>query len=844
MPETLVALARQRSGLLAVVSTADDDETGPRCAVVQKRIDEIRPEVRPRTVRVVEAWRRLERGSARDPRALAAAVAVLIETVPFRNERSLRAADDLVSAVCHVAAWHHLRPTVPSAWDELADALSRLGYDAAAVDRLRTARDPYLAVHHDALEAPGLAALPDAFRTEILPLLRSRPWRDVRHGLSLYWALGLGRDVTLRALVVRVLALSPVHGTGWWACLPSLPPDRRRTFVRLLLDADATATEAPSIAILGFVAEVPGERYKDRLRHLFAGLRDRVPIGHVLASFRIADRFGRDAGFVRSWSRLRHSVALPVGNRADAEATIDSVLAHVAPVLRGGAPRRFPIDLWERSARSPTVARLLERRCLRRWPPATTLLFLRNFAYDEEDATALPLDAKADLAERLLAGVPPARHGKAIDGLESCIARWSRRGDRLALLEAAVPLLARLAHGRSRKNSFCGLAVCALVEAAGPQRRGQLLALPERSLDRLDRALAFEHNLLEDGLAALAVRARGLLLDAFATHPEALFAAARALGSLSAPRRAGLLKRFRAHPVMRRRFLALPVAEVCLQIARLGSPGMPNPVPRRLRQHLEGAAVLSAESVERHRQAIARRLLPFRIGLLRRMVVDDLSRAVPGADPAGANERHALQMLSGVRVNRRILRRVLRVPAGDRRDFLRSHPANVAWLRRHPRLDSATWTTGPLRVAAVAGRGTLRLAFETDPLEVLTLGTKVGSCLSAGGTFADAAVAVMVDVNKQAVFARDASGLFVARQVVAVTADDRILFSPVYPLGLESAVKDAFHEYDLALSAALGLPPYRAADAADYRVEDILARDSYDDGVWDRFAGPDKGGEN
>jgi hypothetical protein len=191
-------------------------------------------------------------------------------------------------------------------------------------------------------------------------------------------------------------------------------------------------------------------------------------------------------------------------------------------------------------------------------------------------------------------------------------------------------------------------------------------------------------------------------------------------------------------------------------------------------------------------------------------------------------------MLGSVTANRRVLRRVLRVEATRQATWLLGHPANQAWLRRHPRLDAGAWTRGLERMTT-DGHGPLRLALETRPLEVLRLGTAVGSCLSVGSYNADTAVAVMVDVNKQAIFARRPDGTFVARQVVAISEDDRLVFFPVYPLGAPAAVKDAFHDYDLRFADALGLAPYREQGDDEYRIATILVREFYDDGPWDRF---------
>jgi hypothetical protein len=78
-------------------------------------------------------------------------------------------------------------------------------------------------------------------------------------------------------------------------------------------------------------------------------------------------------------------------------------------------------------------------------------------------------------------------------------------------------------------------------------------------------------------------------------------------------------------------------------------------------------------------------------------------------------------MLGSVRTNRRLLRRVLGVAPAARARFLDEHPANRAWLARHPRVDAPLWRHGLCLTAPVDG-GRLRLQLEPDPLELLRMG--------------------------------------------------------------------------------------------------------------------------
>src|SRR5262249_16135594 len=142
--------------------------------------------------------------------------------------------------------------------------------------------------------------------------------------------------------------------------------------------------------------------------------------------------------------------------------------------------------------------------------------------------------------------------------------------------------------------------------------------------------------------------------------PDALFHTARLVGSLRAARRRALLKRFRSHPLVRRRFVKKPVEEMCRLLRRHSAEGLPNPVPRKLRDALEGQPALSPAALERPRQTLVRRLLPLRLALLRRLILEDLRGGLP-VDPQDADERHALQMLASVTVHRRLLRRLLAI---------------------------------------------------------------------------------------------------------------------------------------------------------------------------------------
>src|SRR6185436_9082788 len=97
-------------------------------------------------------------------------------------------------------------------------------------------------------------------------------------------------------------------------------------------------------------------------------------------------------------------------------------------------------------------------------------------------------------------------------------------------------------------------------------------------------------------------------------------------------------------------------------------------------------------------------------------------------------------------------------------------------------------------------------------LEVARLGAYVRSCLSPGGGFTYSAAAVALDVNKRVIYARDAGGRVVARQLVAISEADELVCFEVYPKEASPRLRRAFAAHDRALAEHLGLPLYTPKD--------------------------------
>ena len=187
------------------------------------------------------------------------------------------------------------------------------------------------------------------------------------------------------------------------------------------------------------------------------------------------------------------------------------------------------------------------------------------------------------------------------------------------------------------------------------------------------------------------------------------------------------------------------------------------------------------------------------------------------------NERHALDLLSRAGPHRRGLRRVLRALLAGDEDPVVTHKRSRQWFERHAAVDEGKWLRGIER-----RHGDVVLAVEQDVLETLRLGDYARSCLSLGAIFEVDPAGIALDVNKRVVYARDARGRVLARQLLAISDEDELVCYAVYG---DSSHEEAFARFDEDFAAHLEVPITRRDD---YAIELLLSQYLWDDGRWIR----------
>ncbi len=223
-----------------------------------------------------------------------------------------------------------------------------------------------------------------------------------------------------------------------------------------------------------------------------------------------------------------------------------------------------------------------------------------------------------------------------------------------------------------------------------------------------------------------------------------------------------------------------------------------------------------------------------RLDFIEQQVIMALSQTLPVPAVTKKKARHALQLLGSLDDNRRGLRRFLRAYWTGDQQYLLRHPKTQHWFRRHPRVNATLWLNGISFQTKVTTELGVSLGLEKDPLEVLRLGTDVGSCLGLGGLCDYSAAAVLLDVNKQVLYAWDRHGSVVARQLIALSKEDQVVCFNVYPESSPAPIKALFRAYDVAFAEALRLARYipKSHYDRDYDIEHILSETWWDDALW------------
>jgi hypothetical protein len=837
MERHVVGVVRSAGGLEELVYEVHGHAL-PDCPWSVDRVCVRRPLPRSSHADLREAWLALAAVTEWDGRTKDRVLKVLCETVPAGEQgaalpplaRANRPVRMPRATAAHPRAYrgtYHKPPSPPQprAVDVRPYLLDRRNTDELLVLLgEEPGTDPYLRSRFGVTDK----SLDPWLVSNLLPLFGRCSWPDVTAFQAIGRALGLRRRPRLRAALVGVFLASgdPERALGWWSYILAQPAATRLEVAQIVAGSGVTAVDAVSVEVAGEIAALePAQQWS-----FFRGLARGASFGYLRSGWRLG-------------AFPREKVIEPPPGSADVAGVIGETVKRLshAKSENGGYWRT---TLWKGCGDQPELLDLMESPAFESLVPRAAFCLLRaalrpHWMPETEEHGWAELRRWPLVAAEAAVRLPDEYQRKFTEDWVDIY--WSvidhRTADPAAVLGEGIALSLRAARAPFSVDPALGPVLAHLARAmqrdAG--RLGQLRAAPDASWAALEQACRRENDvpLVGWGLARLARKTPDLLTATFTRYPRPLLRTAKTLAGVSAELAEQILRDYAASPLAEGNVAEMPIehlAGLTEPIARLGGP---NPIRRALREHLAGQRGLSARQLSSHRSRVLADLDLVRLAAIRQAVERHLGSLVGLQRIETQKARHALLMLDGADVNRRQLRRLIAAAVdGEPRWGLR-HPLTQAWLARHPRLDLDSWLAGVQVSRHVDRIGTVRLAIETDPLEALKLGTYAGSCLGRGGGLSYSAAAVVLDINKNVVYARDERGSVVGRQLIALSEADELVCFHVYA-GDPRRLEPAFREFDRALAAHLRVATFDpSTEASYYEIASILSHDWWDDGAWD-----------
>ena len=726
------------------------------------------------------------------------------------SQRALATAQRRVASV----AWSRSRcpGTSSSAWPGAATA--------GALDRIRPRRG-----------SRRSSDPPPGFAEEVLPLLSGAPWSVVQRLLSAWRRQRLEHAPGVRAALARILATRTSRvGYRWVEALSDASPSSLPILAGLVASSPGIKTE-------------PSPAWIEALARIDAALSEKTR-PYWLDALIHATEIGRDVAYVAGAARLAELGRPPAMMDTDATGfPFDVDLAENLLVdLEDGPPKDAPWT-WHLIGACGTYPGFTDalhdldiwrlEKPVRAW----TLWFLCRLRFNDRDAKAEQRRWRAlrpvlRATVETLRDVPRSYLERAARELDALFDNLATPDDIRLRLAGVLALAKRVCRPPHTADTPLAYALGAFAPLPKPALTA-LLTAPDESFLALAAACRRENDarLVTWGLAGMRALP-DFLSRTFRSEPRKLYRAAKALGALSFEERQTLVGGFAKHALLSPSTNALDAKALCRLVAVKAPARRLNPIPRALSDWAAGERTLRPAQIERHRLHLLAHLDTLCLDLLEISAIEAVTRPVGGGLADGAR-LHAAQLLRSAEQNRRPLRKYLAALANGDQAWLARHPRNRAWFVRHPRLDESLWTAG-IELRGTMGGRNVTLSLEQEPFEILRLGTYVGSCLGLGGSFSHSAAAVLLDANKQVVYARDARQAVVGRQILAISEDDQLIAYHLYPAGASPDLAELFRRYDQQFARRLGVPLLEKDPDAGYEVALLVAHDWWDDGVWVR----------
>lgn len=726
-------------------------------------------------------------------------------------------------------------------WPRAMKKLKQVGYDTSQLSQVNpgglNALGVYLITHFPSAPPSCRIDFPDGFSQAILPVLKNRDWKEIPEYLKDYYDLELENDEELRGGISRLLYLAEKNEARHWVqVLTGLQPTHRKNIcVNLIRSglAKQIPGKASMISTTSLLNKIPQKKLKTYADTLVWGLRDALSHSYLEEGMRIA------------WKYDLYFRYYPVYDCPDYPADyFNKVYSYLHPGLEYSEVNLM--DIWYECGTNPRFIELFRKINFMAHPPFTGRIFLDffyNFLWEkirDNRNISRYLENEIGNIENILISLPEAYQEEFLDNLREFITGLTQLQDFKRVMPVAYRFLERVCRPPWSKGNNATQAVYFLLLHLPAKKTEAFLNAEDSCFQKLEKACRSQNNrrLLRRGMEAMCRHSIEFTLDSFMKFPGTFCRVAKNLGTLPKHLRHQLVKQLLRHPLMKIDLPKISAKRLHHLIQNKCPENIKNPIPKKLRQHFEEGVELTPNRITGYSQKFKEKIPQLRLELLDHLVWERLQKPF-GKAPKKDDWEHTFQMLYWMDDNRRSLKECIRSYLNGNWDYVEKHPETRRWLRKIPELDFEKWKQGLTQRQELAKQGTVHLEIEQNPLEILKMGTYVGSCLGLGGQYTFNAATVLLDINKQVLYARNSNKKVLGRQLIAISKNNQLVCFSVYPQKTPAPIKKMFLEYNREFSRKIGLPLLKpdknSNEDVEYEIESILSQDWYDDNLWEKM---------
>ncbi|RUT03784.1 hypothetical protein DSM106972_046980 [Dulcicalothrix desertica PCC 7102] len=740
-------------------------------------------------------------------------------------------------------------------WMDALVQLEKAGYNVSSlsskISSITTGTrnfDPYYGFNHN-LYIPGeYPALPIIFQRYLWFSLKGLLWAVVTDYLSVYWQFELDENFEHKQQFLfafsRLLSLQNNHYTWEWCqIIVQQPESLRLIFTTVVIETQIYSLNLTDLLISGIERfhQIVGETdYAYKLYCFFLAVKNGISIDYILAGFKLSALYPYD---------YEQFVYID-GDCYFSDIVVDKLI-QIGNYI-GFSNWEF-YSIWGKFGELDGLINIILDINWQDYEKDVAAKYLNFYLYiidfcDKTEAEICEqknkwkfIQRQINLIETLLRGTAPEYQTKVIEDLRQYYWYWDKIEELNLYIPFAHLIIKRLAQSpfATDTNGDVAWIIAHIVNYLKPQECQTFINAPDASFLSLEQACRLENDarLIPKGIAAISKQLSTFTIQCFIDFPNKLFKLGKLLGSFSKPVALSVVKIFSQHPIMTKNIALLPLQEACDFIDSQCNDQFSNPIPRKIRDYLRGKISLKEGQINRAWGLIKKNIQLTQLDILENTILQALKREFD-VNPQQEDIKHALAMLGSIDDNFRPFRKFLKAYwENNDSNYLLNHPLSQSWLKEHPAIATKIdiWMQGIACSYLVEEFGTIEIKLETQPLEVLKMGTFVGSCLGLGGICSYSAVAVLLNINKQVLYARNQKGTIIARQLIAISEAQELVCFSIYPHNIHTHIKSIFYEYNIMFADALGLTLYQ--DSPDknntYEIVNIISQSWWDDDAWD-----------